>query len=133
MAGIPFGFGGRSNQCLFSREVVNSSGVSNRNEVRFVDPLVEKPKAPSFATVASIPQLKVGRDVDLSSLPMPSKHGSFPTVKLAKADVLKGLDECKWALVGRLDFSKTNILKVRAEIDLKWKLKESCKAIPLGR
>ncbi|KAF5188749.1 hypothetical protein FRX31_021664, partial [Thalictrum thalictroides] len=94
----------------------------------------EGAKAPvSFAAVASTPQIKVGRDVDLASLPLPGKKGSFPTVKLAKADVLKGLEQCKWSLVGRLDFLKTNISKVRSEIDLKWKLTGSYKAIPLGR
>ncbi|KAF5195386.1 Ribonuclease h domain [Thalictrum thalictroides] len=90
-------------------------------------------KTTSFAAAVAGSQPKVGRDIDLSSLPIPGKQGSFPMVKLAKDEVLKGIEQCKWALVGRLDFQKTNITKIRAEIEQKWNLKGGYKAIPFGR
>ncbi|KAF5176564.1 hypothetical protein FRX31_033848, partial [Thalictrum thalictroides] len=92
---VPFGFETeRSNQCLFLRSCGDNVG-NNRVDVGFVGA-----KTPtSFAAVASTPQIKVGRDVDLASLPLPGKQGSFPTVKLAKADVLKGLEQFEFRIV----------------------------------
>ncbi|KAF5189358.1 hypothetical protein FRX31_021054 [Thalictrum thalictroides] len=117
MGPSPFGMGSKSNQIGFlnahSRHVERRMSVLNQKVV------AKDNTKQSFASTVGNTQPKVGREIDLASLSVLGKQGNFPTVKLVKADVLKGLEQCKWALVGRLNFQKTNITKVRAEIDLK--------------
>ncbi|KAF5189131.1 hypothetical protein FRX31_021282, partial [Thalictrum thalictroides] len=87
MGSSPFGVGSRANQYCCSRALSDSVqgglGVANHEIV------VKENTKVNFATAVGIAQLKIGREIDLTTLPVPGKQGHFPTVKLAKADVLK--------------------------------------------
>ncbi|KAF9607064.1 hypothetical protein IFM89_030891 [Coptis chinensis] len=68
-------------------------------------------------------QTKVGRDIDSATLPAPGWHGEFPTIKLPKAEVQKGLDYCKLALVGRIDLQLLKFDRVCELVSQKWPTK----------
>ncbi|KAL5699253.1 hypothetical protein ACHQM5_030183 [Ranunculus cassubicifolius] len=59
--------------------------------------------------------------------------GDVPTITLPKAVVARGKKYCEFALIGRLDFDKVSLQRVREIAAEVWKPTGEWKVIPLGR
>ncbi|KAF5192561.1 hypothetical protein FRX31_017847 [Thalictrum thalictroides] len=60
--------------------------------------------------------------IDVSQLPIPGKKGNFPSIKLPKRVVERGIEYCKFSLVGRLDLQSLKIERVREIASKLWTL-----------
>ncbi|KAF9609914.1 hypothetical protein IFM89_019007 [Coptis chinensis] len=75
---------------------------------------------------------KYGRNVDMSSLPTPGRQGEFPTIEPIDDEVEKGLDFCKFSLVGRLDLKEIKFDRVKEVVKHLWKPTGEWQMTPLG-
>ncbi|KAF9598829.1 hypothetical protein IFM89_031497 [Coptis chinensis] len=106
---VQFGSYGR-HQCRYSKDIPSrEENVQQSTQT-----------TRSYAMAA---QPKVGRDIDSATLPALGWHGEFPTIKLSKAEVQKGLDYYKFALVGRIDLRLLKFDRVRELVSQKWSTK----------
>ncbi|KAL5723537.1 hypothetical protein ACHQM5_006925 [Ranunculus cassubicifolius] len=73
------------------------------------------------------------RQIDASTLPDPIMVGNVPTITLPKVVVERGRRYCEFALIGRLDFKKVSLNRVRVIAADVWKPTKEWKVIPLGK
>ncbi|KAF5187492.1 Ribonuclease h domain [Thalictrum thalictroides] len=71
--------------------------------------------------------------VDLATLPIPTMRGERPAITIPVSYVEKGLEACKFALVGRLDLKNVKIEDIKAEIAREWGLEATVRVSPLGK
>ncbi|KAF9590682.1 hypothetical protein IFM89_036174 [Coptis chinensis] len=72
-------------------------------------------------------------EIDIAALPIPGMKGNIPSIRIPKQAIDRGLQFCKFSLVGRLDFQKINIDTVRTIAAEKWRPKGCWKIVPLGK
>ncbi|KAF5191552.1 hypothetical protein FRX31_018863 [Thalictrum thalictroides] len=127
---IPLGFGAKRHQICFdggplmSNQVVQQQQSNNQT----IEDDVSKKASYAEKTKERLRQL-----VDLATLPIPSKRGEKPAIKIPAKYVEKGLEACKSALVGRLDLKNLKIEQIKAEITKEWGLEAPVRISPLGR
>ncbi|KAF9606313.1 hypothetical protein IFM89_024981 [Coptis chinensis] len=76
---------------------------------------------------------KYGRHIETSSLPTPGKQGEYPTIALIDDEIEKGLQYCKFSLVGRLDLRQVKPDRVKEVVSQLWNPTEEWQMTLLGR
>ncbi|KAF5178062.1 hypothetical protein FRX31_032353 [Thalictrum thalictroides] len=85
------------------------------------------------ATYADKAKQRMNQAVDLATLPIPTMRGERPAITIPVSYVEKGLEACKFALVGRLDLKNVKIEDIKAEIAREWGLEATVRVSPLGK
>ncbi|KAF9607698.1 hypothetical protein IFM89_038238 [Coptis chinensis] len=62
---------------------------------------------------ANVTRPRIGRNVDMSTLPVPGRQGEYPTIKLIDEEVERCIQYCRLTLAGRLDLIKMKLDDVR--------------------
>ncbi|KAF5196849.1 hypothetical protein FRX31_013566 [Thalictrum thalictroides] len=102
--------------------------VSGEVEKKQKEPKIDEKKK-TFAE-------KVREDVamvDLSTMPKPGMKGNIPTIKIPRKSLERGLNYCKFSLIGRLDFTHIKLEVVKNMAREAWKPVGDWKIVPLGR
>ncbi|KAF9620224.1 hypothetical protein IFM89_010959 [Coptis chinensis] len=137
MANLPFGIGGGRNQLNYgSNNRASSSATGEKDDnasTKTLNQGVTTNEVQGKKSYDAAARPKYGRNVDLAALPIPGQQGEFPTIALIDDELEKGLEFCKFALVGRLDLKKMNLEEVRRIASTLWKPKGDWLITPLGR
>ncbi|KAF9612540.1 hypothetical protein IFM89_001407 [Coptis chinensis] len=59
-------------------------------------------------------------EIDVSELPVPSLEGNIPSIRITQKALDRGISFYKFSLVGRLDFQRIKLDKVRVIAAEKW-------------
>ncbi|KAL5725776.1 hypothetical protein ACHQM5_008882 [Ranunculus cassubicifolius] len=71
--------------------------------------------------------------VDIDELPLPGFRGEYPTIRIPKRAYERGLEYCRFSLIGRTDVKDIDVEKLRQKAIQKWQPKGNCLMTPLGK
>ncbi|KAL5728629.1 hypothetical protein ACHQM5_001693 [Ranunculus cassubicifolius] len=73
------------------------------------------------------------RSFDFNSLPIPEQMGEYPAISISAKALERGLNYCKFCLLGRMDLKKIGIDRVRTIAAETWKPSGKWIITPLGK
>lgn len=123
---------GKSNDD-FTQDGLNSSrrsyaGVIRRSDAGFL------PRNSKDSREAYLEKIRGEQPeyIDVESLPEPVMEGAMPTVFLKKKALNRGRKFCEFALIGRIDFGRVSVARVREFATKIWAPFGDWRLIPLG-